>query len=909
MQIDLERILTQANEKLITSVGADHPELLESFKNFLKLEMERLRIRHRFGLGGFEIAKARSYLVDLIICRACQAAASGLSLSEAELSNSSAVVALGGYGRREMSPFSDVDVMFLHSGKSRSAFKPFVERVLYLLWDVGLTVGHSFRSVGECVSIARKDLHSRNAMSESRQVAGSDALFRRLARELDGSIFNSKRDSETYLQEILVELAARYEKFGKTICMQEPNLKESAGGLRDLHAILWAGRVRLGCNGLDDLRAGDHLSGPEYAAARRAYDFILRVRNEAHFSTGRKTDLLTLDLQPLLADNLGYEPKRGLLGSEIFMRDYYNHANELHQISRRFFFRLSGNKPPQKNRILLVGRSAQQRALALFPGKFETKTGPLDVQSEPLRLFDLFLGAQDKNVELADELKQMVRSNLRLVDRGLRSSALAAEKFASILERRGRAGLALRAMHESGFLGRFLPEFGRITFLVQHDFYHKYTIDEHTIRAVEALDRVESRDDPWLARFAAVSAQIEDRAALCLALLLHDIGKGRGGEHSKRGMRTAERICRRLGFDSQRTASVMFLIQHHLLMSRLSQRRDLNEEGLIDGFVTKVGSLEYLNMLLLLTYADTSAVGPGVWNDWKATLLWELYVSARAGFGGHASRMREVNRGIDIKNRLVDDLRDRFLPSEVERHLAMMPERYVKSARSDLIARDLMLIRSLSETGVVTDWRAGERRITELTICARDSAGLFARIAGALTVQGVNILSADLNTREDGVVLDVLRVAGQSGHQQVSRERWPDLDEALENAIKGRTDIAAIIERWLSKTTRPKRRGPWRAIRPEVRFDSESSAASTVVEVKAEDAPGLAYRISNTLAELGLTITFAKIATEKNCALDVFYVTDSQGNKLTPNDLCAVRDRLLSTLVSPGYSKSNKEAI
>ncbi|HKP86722.1 MAG TPA: [protein-PII] uridylyltransferase, partial [Blastocatellia bacterium] len=693
MRINLEKILVHANEKLgVISAATGREEQVEAFKKFLKIETERLRIRHRFGLGGGEIAGGRSYLVDMVICRACQLADFDLHPASAE--SGCAVVALGGYGRKELAPFSDVDLLFLHAGRGSYGAKQFVERVLYLLWDMGLTVGHSFRSVRESLAMARNDLHSRNAMAEARLITGNAHLFRKLVKQLDDSAFKLRRETETFLESMAGELRARYQKFGDVVCMQEPNVKESAGGLRDMHTALWVGHARYGSKCLDDLRAGDRISGAEYATARRAYDFIFRVRNEAHFSTGRKTDLLTLDLQPQVAAGLGFEPKRGLMASEIFMRDYYQRASELHRFTESFLARALASSSSNRKLIkrvtasfesrhghlyLTIKRGAQKAKTATTD--FEIKQGKLyfteepdDFRSNPMRLMEIFSVAQSERVSLSDELKADVRSQLHLVTRGFRASEESGRAFLEILRRRGRVALALRAMHETGLLGRLLPEFARITFLVQHDFYHKYTIDEHTLVAVEALDRLAEATDPRLLRFVKVLEGVKDTAPLYLAMLLHDVGKGHGGGHVARGVRIAERVCARLGLDRESAAQVLLLIKEHLLMSHTSQRRDISEDGLIESVARKLGSLECLDMLLLLTYADTSGVGPGVWSDWKGTLLWELYARARSQFTDDKSSRFDHDGRVLFKQQVIRELLPDFLPSEVERHFAMLPE-------------------------------------------------------------------------------------------------------------------------------------------------------------------------------------------------------------------------------------------
>jgi [protein-PII] uridylyltransferase len=911
VQINWEKILTQADERLaLVGSRAAREDQVDAFKKFLKIETERLKIRHRFGLSGIEIARARSFLVDLVVCRACQWAAAQLARSS-DIDNTCAVVALGGYGRQELAPFSDVDLLFLHAGRRSDGVKPFVEQVLYLLWDIGLSVGHSFRTLGESVAAAREDVRSRTALTEARLVTGNAHLFRRVMKQLDESVFKSKRETGDFLHAMRHEMETRYAKFGKTVCVQEPNVKESAGGLRDLHVVLWVGRARFGCQGLDDLRAEDHISGAEYAAARRAYDFLARVRNEAHFLTGRRTDWLTLDLQPALAANLGYEPNRGLLASEMFMRDYYRRAHELHQVCESFLGRVRGGQP-EKRRLSLW--RAKPRGL----GSFEVREGKLTLtgdsnalKNHPMSLMRVFATAQAERAEIGEQLKQAIGDNLSGVDRRFRASPDAGQTFLEILQRRGRVASALRMMYETGFLGRFLPEFARITFLVQHDFYHKYTIDEHTLQAVEVLDRLVEGRDEKLMHFGNVFAEVTDAAPLYLGLFLHDIGKGSGDSHVPRGTRIAERVCRRLGLDSPRASDVVFLVQHHLLMSHLSQRRDLSEENLIREFTATVGSLDRLNMLLLLTYADTSAVGPEIWNDWKGALLWELYTRARSYLTEDIPARWSRTRAALLKQQITRGSGVKPLPSEIEHHLARLPERYLRATEPDRIARQVLLVKGLELEPVVTEWRTLDREhCTELTLCTYDRPGLFAGIAGTLTAHGANILSADLYTREDGIVIDTFKLSQIGSHRPVRAEQWPRIDQTLAAAIENRVDVAEAVERWRAKLSRRSNSRKLHRWAPTaISFDTEASQTSTVIEVKAEDEPGLAYTIASTLTGLGLNITFAKVTTDKSLALDVFYVTDSMGRKLALPEMSLVERALVEALSRASTTKLIKEAV
>ena len=397
-----------------------------------------------------------------------------------------------------------------------------------------------------------------------------------------------------------------------------------------------------------------------------------------------------------------------------------------------------------------------------------------------------------------------------------------------------------------------------------------------------------------LARYGKVFAEIGNAAPLYLALLLHDIGKGHGGGHVARGVDIAERTCRRFGLSEADTDTVLFLVKEHLLMSNLSQRRDISEPGLISEFVNVIGTAERLNLLLLLTFADTAAVGPGVWTEWKDALLWELYSRAHLHLVGSEPIGWDDNRTAFLKQQVIEELHPDILLSQIERHLAMPPERYLRSTEPGKIAQQIRLIEQLDSTvSILMDWQAAGKHCTELTICAHDRVGLFASIAGALTAQGLNILSADLHTREDGIVIDKFKLCDAINHQSISADKQPLIEARLKASVEGQYDVAGAIEKWRSQAPRRPRRNNQRAKPPSVLFDSESSTAGTIIEVRANDEVGLAYKLASAILKLGLNITFAKIATEKSQALDVFYVTDGQGLKLSPVTMMSVEQSLL----------------
>ena len=867
--------------------------LVPAIKQLLKAETERLRLRQATGLGGSEIAAARSDVVDTVVSWACREAAAADPGARRELSLC-AIVALGGYGRRELCPYSDVDLLFLHAGSSSSpAVAAFVQRTLVTLWDSGLAIGHSFRSPRESVAAATDDLHSRTALCEARLVIGNAELFDTLRLRLDTSLLRNGAAQERFLGQMRAEWRERQEKFGHSVCVLEPQVKEGPGGLRDLHTLLWVSHAQHGTGGLAGLEAAGLLEPADLEAVRVARDFLLRVRNEAHFTTGRHTDLLTLDLHGELAPRLGYHDRGSLLASERLMRDYYRRASRLHEVCRTF---VETHLEPRARRRFLP-RLGPRRTGGW--GAFAVKDGLLHAREGatlgPGQLLEAFEVAQAEGVPFSRALKRTVREGAPLFGKAFRATAEAGAALQRLAAAKGRVGPAVRALHETGVLGRLVPQWARITFLVQHDFFHKYTVDEHTLRAVEALDELAAGQDPAQMRLAALLDQVRDVRPLYLGMLLHDIAKGRGGGHVPKGVVLARRILDHPGIEREVAETAVFLVGAHLEMSQTAQQRDLSEPGLIESFAARVGSVEKLSLLMLLTYADHRAVGPGIWTEWKASLLWELYGRAR-----HWLEAQRDGGPLPAQHwrHAAAELQRTFPAAEVEAHFAALPERYLRATDAQRQAAHFRLLRALGDHPALFDWAdRGDGRGTELTVVAPDRPGLFSLLAGTLTVHGIDILGADLFANSTGTVIDTLRVAELPGQRPLRPERRQRLEAVLLDAVAGRLDVPAAFARWEAQHPRKGRRPGGRAARaPRVRFDQEASSLATVVEVRAPDQPGLAYTLAHTLAGQGLDIGSARIATEKALVVDVFYVRDAEGRKLDDAAMGRVEAALLAAL-------------
>ncbi len=919
VQTHRQMVRRHAEQKLSDVSRLSDFEVTQRLRGFLKVEEERLRIAHRMAAAGQRTAAARSFVLDTFVTYLFRAAQqtgpaaggggnSAAPATPAARARDCAVIALGGYGRSDLAPFSDLDLLFLHTGERRSgaSTRELIERVLHLLWDSGLSVGQKVHTLDECLAAWRADPHFQTAMVNARLVTGDEELFARLTTALEQ---RRRKNPEALIASARHERAERAKKFGAAIYLQEPNVKEGAGGMRDLHTALWAAYARFGCRTLDELRAAEHISEDERIRATQSYDFLSRVRHEAHWLAGRKTDRLALDLQPQIAERFGYRTSPHLQASEQFMRDYYRRARDLHQFSEVLLARASERGERVLRWFNRARREQLAEAFSIKNHELYFEGAPSLFTDNPLLLFEAVTLAQTANATFSHELRDTIRQRLTAVDRDFRAAPAPARLFREILGRRGRVGGALRLMNDVGLLGRYLPEFGRISLLIQHDLYHHYTIDEHTLRAVDVLDElavgggVVNSNDRTHAQLREALAEVEDVAPLYLSILLHDLGKGRGRGHIARGTVIAEHVCRRLNLDEAEAARIVLLVRHHVLMAHVSQRRDLSEPRLAADFAREIGGLSALNMLLLLTYADMSAVGPGVWSDWKGALLCDLYRRAREHFnGGETTVADEVAQ---VKRQVLAALgNDDTAAQKIEQHFQLLPERYARAANPETVLMHLRLIDELQGARaevIACRWLARADGTTGLSIAARDRRRLFADLAGALAAQGVEILSANLNTRRDGIAVDNFEIRDAATRQAVAEHRRARIERELRAAVAGSADVAALVERWRTRNA-PRRLKAFTArprSAPRVECDNRIADATTVVEVHAADEPGLAYKIASVLAGFGVNIVFARVATEKCDAFDVFYVTDDGGEKLSEAEASRLKAALVKSLAAP----------
>jgi [protein-PII] uridylyltransferase len=900
-----EKIEVDASEKLVLPEDHQPADELARFKSFLKLENSRLQMLHRSGSSGREVCRARATLFDVLLRHILDPVRARLEQAKTRLPNF-ALVAIGGYGRGELNPFSDIDILFLHDtelnpgGKAKPPLGALTDGLLYTLWDLGLKVGHSVRTVEDCVKVANSDMQSKTSLIEARLVTGSKELFERMQAVVLAKCVRGYEDA--YLQARIADQASRRAKFGNSPFMQEPNIKNGCGGLRDYQNLLWMAFFKYRTRTLDELEAKNLITEEEKKQLDTAYDYLLWARNELHYTAKRAVDVLGKNFQPSVAHELGYTDRSPSKRLEAFMRDVYTHMRNIYLITRTIEERLallpSSKKIPSIKDLFRAGkrRVTQQvvDGFVIVDGQISETTRRF--KEQPRRLMRLFLYMQQRGLRLHPDLAQSIRNQLSLVDREFIEDEHIRETFLEILNQRGNVAPILRSMHEVGLLGKYIPEFGRLTCLVQHEFYHQYTADEHTLVCIQKLDQIWEASDPAINHYSQLFKQVERPFLLYLALLLHDAGKAfHTSDHSDVGAKISLAVAERLGLDGATAHSLLLLVEQHLLMAQVSQRRDLEDPDVIRSFAAQIQSRENAMMLTLLTYADSLGTSDQLWNSFKDSLLWTLFSRTMDLFSGATELQRAEALQFELlKDEVTRMLPATFSPEEIDAHFQHLPPRYFQIHSARQITADLTLAHrfmhlQLAEEDkalepIITWHHEPDRGYTSVHICTWDRAGLFAKIAGSLAAAGLNILSAQIFTRTDGIILDTFFVNDAHGAALAKREEKEAFEKILKQSLTlNHVDFPAQIA---------KRKGPNRIYQSlagdrmptVIGFDNETSTRSTILDIETEDRIGLLYYISRTLADLGLDISLAKILTEKGAAVDTFYITTWDKHKITSDE-------------------------
>jgi len=907
----VEEVKARAQEQLVLPEGKAPAGELARYKRFLKHEAARLKKLHRSSGLGREVCMARAAVIDALLKHLLRTAIGLAPLGKFKKVPSLAVIALGGYGRGELNPHSDIDIQFLcedrllNGAKPHEFLKSVTDAVLYTLWDVGLKIGHSVRRVRDCVEEANKDMQSKTALIEARCVTGDEVLFKKMEKVVHAKCVKPYIDE--YIVARLEDQASRHARYGNAVTMQEPDIKNGCGGLRDYQNLCWLMHFKLGYRSVEDLEGQKVISKVDAERLEAGYSFLLRARNELHYQMDRPMEVLTKSVQPKIAWQLGYTNRSPAKRLEAFMGDYYRHARNIDLIVRSV-----------ERRLALVPRPAWQQAIGRWVGGrkeqiidgFRIIDGEISFvnrrvfRDQPRKLMRVFLLMQRHSVRLHPDLAQRIRDQVWLVNRKFREDMHIHETFLEILNQPGAVGHVLRRMHELDFLGKYLPEFGRLTCLVQHEFYHQYTVDEHTLVCLEKLDGLWEEKWARYRRYHEVFEEIDRPSTLYLALLLHDAGKGiETDRHEREGARVADHVADRLGLDEAASDSLQLVIRHHLTMVQVAQRRDLGDPQVIRQFAESIGTEENLNLLMLHTLADSLGTAETLWNDFKDTAQWALYLRTHSLFrqDTNVARAEEIQRA-EIEEEVVKALNGKVPKEEIGAHFSNLPSRYFRTLPADEIAEDVELVHQFMKLQVLHEhrmlepavaWQRDHDRGCSMTgICTWDRPGLFARVAGVMAVCGLNILSAQIFTRDDSIVLDRFFLTDARTGGLPSSDQREMFSVRLKEALAATEDLDLNISK-LPDSTVEYTSLTGELIPTQIYFDNRSSEEFTVLDLETEDHVGLLYAVTHALSTLGLTIELARINTAKGGANDSFYLVDENREKIENQ----VRQQFIETML------------
>lgn len=839
-------------------------------KEFLASGEKELRHKHLDEKAGSSVCKTYTALVDDILKALFTFKSEKLGCAE-----DTALVALGGYGRAELNIRSDIDLMLLYDKKLTPAVEDFTQQMLYILWDTGLDLGFSIRSVAESIELAKDDLKTMTALLDLRFLLGDSDLYKKLHSSIRKNLFNKTRTS-AFINDKIEETRQRHKRFGGSVYILEPNVKEGEGGLRDLHTAMWVLKAK--SNSGPEPHAMGLISKKDQTELTASVDFILWVRNELHYESNRKADQLTFDHQERIAALLGFRNTEKALAVEAFMQRYYRHASNINHYSNLILSRTIHRD--EKNGVF-----SWPKKKVRIDKNYSVVGGVLSVTdmdafvSSPVLAMRAFEYSQAFDVDIDQGTKDLILSYIETAGDEFRTSQEVSDSFLKILK--GRSVYStLAEMHRLKFLDHYIPEFAEISCRVQHDLYHVYTVDAHTLFAVREIERLRGQYKPDFSLHSTIFEEIPNPEILILAVLFHDIGKAHGKGHAEKGAAMVPEMCRRLNLSEDDTNLIRFLVKNHLLLADTAQYRDLHDEKLIIEFARKVGDIERLNLLFLLTFADVRAVGPDVWNQWKGTLFQELYFKALTVLERGTFEVEEAQIKYDrIRERVVEILKPESIGrSVVEDYFELLPQRYFLSNSPDFIADHIKVLREfVGKPYVMTVRQDTFREYTEFVICTHDVHGLFSMITGVMAANAVNILGAQINTLKNGIVLDILQVNSHIGEYITDETKLKKIESDLSDVITGKVKVATLVGKRKPSILDSK---PKPVVRATVQVDNDVSDSYTVLDIHAQNRIGLLYDITSTLSTLGLYIYISKISTKGDEAADIFYVKDIFGQKI-----------------------------
>ncbi|HIN29573.1 TPA: [protein-PII] uridylyltransferase [Candidatus Poribacteria bacterium] len=865
----------------------EQQSLNAELKAFCLKERDRIRNRHQFGIGGQEIVLEYTCLADSVVKRIYRSTLEeGILLARTPV----VILAVGGYGREDLNLYSDIDIMIVYDDKKIKLeyIELFATKVITALWDIGFDVGHSCRSIKDCVQVTSEDIFSRTSMIEARYIVGARTVYQKFKKQISKNVF--KKQVKTFINKKIEEWEDRHQAYGSTIYLQEPNLKESVGGLRDFHTAVWLTSVSYGINKIDQLWKHGVISEAFYRRCTESIDFLLHLRNELHYISGRKNDKLNFELQEKASKNLGYKDKACTLAEESLMRDYYLHAEHIYEFAKLIIDQTRHRAYSLTHWLIHQWQKSIGDGFVIKNGEIAFQKGYSDFKGHDLsRLMKLFAyrqqvhGTIKNQFPISANVRNVIATSLDLIDDDFRHSPTVAESFMSILRYPKNVAVTLRRMHRWQVLDHYIPEFATIRSLVKFDYFHQYTVDEHTLYAIENLEEETLKDIENGQIFIDIMQEIEKPEILRLAILLHDVGKGvqNYGNHDPYSVKMSVDVLERLGLEQEDQDLVLFLVGNHLHMSHIAQQRDLDDIKVIQNFADLVGNESQLKMLYLLTFADIRAVSPSIWNSWNAILLQDLYVRTLEFLRGETGEFRITK----LKKDVIDLIGQEINMESIEQHFMQMPRHELIFYKPEFIVKQIRLIEKLEDNPfVLTCFEEGDN-YAQLGICAHIERGDFRKVAGVLVSENINTMSASVNTRKDGYAIYVFTINEIDLNQGQNTETpimTPKRREKIEETLTAVWQNEKLIEEIVGEPNTPKSqmRAQPSSEHPEIRFDNIESDQETIIDIRAKDRLGLLYAISTVLYELGLNVSLAKVTTQAMMAIDSFYVSDQNGKKI-----------------------------
>nr|WP_276605843.1 [protein-PII] uridylyltransferase [Rhodobacter sp. YIM 73028] len=845
------------------------------------------------------LISAQAALTDVLVKVALAAAQKLHPLANPTEAERIAVLGVGGYGRAEMAPQSDVDLLFLTPWKVTPWAESVIETMLYILWDLKLKVGHASRTVKDCIRLGREDVTIRTALLEHRFICGHEPLATELGDRLWGDLF--RNSGPEFIEAKLAERAERHKRQGGQRYVLEPNVKEGKGGLRDLQTLYWIGKYLHRVPSAEGLVGAGLLSREEFDSFARAEDFLWAVRCHLHYITGRATDTLTFDLQVEVAARMGYRDAGGRRAVEHFMQDYFRHATRVGELTRIFLTELEARHAKREASLFGIFKRTKRvkSGYKLVQGRIDV-TDPAAFLKDKLNLLRVFEEALRTGYLLHPNIMRLVAANLHLIDDEMRENPEAQRLFLDLLLKHGNPERSLRRMNELGVLSAFIPEFEPIVAMMQFNVYHHYTVDEHIIQTISCLAQIERGE---LVEELPIASGIlkagVNRRVLYVALLLHDIGKGRPEDHSILGAQIARRVCPRLGLDPEECETVEWLVRYHLLMSDMAQKRDIGDPRTVRDFAKAVKTRKRLDLLTVLTVCDIRGVGPGTWNNWKAMLLRQLYKQTTEALEGGLETLNRENRKdearLALRKRLVG-----WGAAEIEHELDRHYDPYWQGLTTDTHEVFARLLQGIGDDEIRIDLHPEpDRDATRACFALADHPGIFSRLAGALALVGANVVDARTYTSKDGYATAVFWVQDIEGHPyEVSR--LPRLRQMIDKTLKGEV----VAREALKDRDKLKKRDREFRFPTHITFDNEGSDIYTIIEVDTRDRPGLLYDLTRTLANNNIYIASAVIATYGAQVVDTFYVKDMFGLKLHQKHRQEALERKLRSAIAEGAERA-----